>query len=92
MQRLVPLLEKTLNREAVIAMPCVSPDGKPTSSGTVLLKSLKSRALSPKEIANKTGQPLFRVRSGLRELKNAGFIEEAEGKYKLSKNGEMLVQ
>jgi predicted transcriptional regulator len=57
-----------------------------------LLKSLKDGALSPEDIASKTGQPLFRVRSGIRELKNAGFVEEAEGKYGLSKNGKMLVQ
>jgi predicted transcriptional regulator len=68
-------------------MPCVSPDGKPTSSGTAVLKSLKDGKLSPEEIANKTGQPLFRVRSGLRELKNAGFVEETEDKYLLSKTG-----
>lgn len=76
----------------MIAMPCVSPDGKPTSSGMALLKSLKDGALSPKDIASNTGQPLFRVRSGLRELKNAGFVEEAEGKYRLSENGKTLVE
>lgn len=76
----------------MIAMPCVSPDGKPTSSGMAVLKSLKDGALSPKDIASKTGQPLFRVRSGLRELKNAGFVEEAEGKYRLSENGKTLVE
>jgi predicted transcriptional regulator len=73
-------------------MPCVSPDGKPTSSGMALLKSLKNETLSPDDIANKTGQPLFRVRSGLRELKNAGFVEEAEDKYRLSKTGETAIQ
>jgi predicted transcriptional regulator len=72
-------------------LPCVSPDGKPTPSGMALLKSLKEGALSPKDIADKTGQPLFRVRSGLRELKNAGFVEEAEDKYGLSRNGKTLV-
>ena len=56
-----------------------------------MLKSLKGGALSPEEIAAKTGQPLFRVRSGLRELKNAGFIEETEDKYKLSKNGTSVI-
>jgi predicted transcriptional regulator len=56
-----------------------------------LLQSLKDKALSPKEIADKTGQPLFRVRSGLRELKNAGFVEETEDKYRLSENGKKLV-
>jgi len=73
-------------------MPCVSPDGKPTTSGMATLKALKNAALSPEEIAVKTGQPLFRVRSGLRELKSAGFVEEAEDKYKLSKNGETAIQ
>jgi DNA-binding IclR family transcriptional regulator len=65
-------------------MPCVSPDGKPTSSGMATLKALKEGALTPEEVAAKTGQPLFRVRSGLRELKNAGFVEETENKYALS--------
>src|SRR4030042_675676 len=75
------------NSLRVESMPCVSPDGKPTSSGMAVLKSLKNGTLSPEEIANKTGQPLFRVRSGLRELKNAGFVEETENKYVLSKTG-----
>jgi predicted transcriptional regulator len=73
-------------------MPCISPDGKPTSTGVALLKSLKDGALSPEEITSKTGQPLFRVRSGLRELKNAGFVEETENKYGLSKTGETAIQ
>ena len=72
-------------------MPCVSPDGKPTTSAITMLKSLKDSALTPEEIAAKTGQPLFRVRSGLRELKSAGFVEETEDKYTLSKNGESLI-
>jgi predicted transcriptional regulator len=73
-------------------MPCLSPDGKPTSTGMAVLKSLKDGASSPEEIASKTGQPLFRVRSGLRELKNAGFVEETEDKYILSKSGNAAVQ
>ena len=73
-------------------MPCVSPDGKPTSSGMALLNSMKGGSLLPKDIAEATGQPLFRVRSGLRELMNAGFIEGVEGQYKLSQKGEKLVK
>jgi predicted transcriptional regulator len=73
-------------------MPCLSPDGKPTSTGMAVLKSLKDGASSPEEIASKTGQPLFRVRSGLRELKSAGFVEETEDKYILSKSGNAAVQ
>ena len=72
-------------------MPCVSPDGKPTSSGVAMLQSLKNGPSSPEEVANRTGQPLFRVRSGLRELKNAGFVDETEGKYVLSEMGKTTV-
>jgi predicted transcriptional regulator len=72
-------------------MPCISPDGKPTSTGVALLKSLKDGALSPEEITSKTSQPLFRVRSGLRELKNAGFVEETGDKYRLSETGKTVV-
>jgi predicted transcriptional regulator len=56
------------------------------------LKALKNTILSPEEIAAKTGQPLFRVRSGLRELKSAGFVDETEDKYRLSKTGETAIQ
>jgi predicted transcriptional regulator len=57
-----------------------------------ILKSLKDGSLSPEEVADKTGKPLFRVRSGLRELKNAGFVEEINGKYKLSEKGQKTAQ
>jgi predicted transcriptional regulator len=73
-------------------MPCVSPDGKPTSSGMATLKSLKDETLTPEEVASKTGQPLFRVRSGLRELKNVGFVEEREEKYALSDAGKAVLE
>ena len=73
-------------------MPCVSPDGKPTTNGMATLKALRNAVLSPEEIAVKTGQPLFRIRSGLRELKSAGLVEEPEDKYKLSKMGEAAIQ
>jgi len=75
----------------VIVVPCVSPDGKPTKSGTATLSALKSGASTPKAVAEITGQPLFKVRSGLRELVNAGFIEQSEDKYQLTSKGKNLV-
>jgi DNA-binding IclR family transcriptional regulator len=75
----------------VIAMPCVSPDGKPTSSGMATLKAVKGGASSPKEISDATGQPLFRVRSGLRELVNAGFLELSDDSYVLTSDGENVL-
>jgi len=73
-------------------MPCTTPDGKPTTTGVVTLRSLKDEVLSPEEVASETGQPLFKVRSGLRELKNAGFVEETEEKYRLSETGKKAIQ
>lgn len=73
------------------SMPCISADGKPTATGMATLKSLKDGALTPEEVASKTNQPLFKVRSGLRELKNGGFVEEANDKYALSKKGTTVI-
>jgi predicted transcriptional regulator len=73
-------------------MPCISTNGKPTSTGINTLKSLSDASLTPEEVQAKTDQPIFKVRSGLRELKNAGFVEEIDGKYSLSENGKKLIQ
>jgi predicted transcriptional regulator len=73
-------------------MPCVTPDGKPTSSGKQVLDSLKATALTPEEIASIVDQPLFKVRSSLRELKAAEWLTETEGKYKLTEQGKNVLQ
>lgn len=73
-------------------MPCVSPDGKPTESGMAMLRSIKSGASSPSEIAASTGRQLFLIRSGLRELVTAGLVELRGEKYFLTAAGEKAVQ
>jgi predicted transcriptional regulator len=55
------------------------------------LNSIKTGASSPREIADATGQPLFRVRSGLRELVNAGFVALSDEKYSLTDEGEKVL-
>ena len=72
-------------------MPCVSPDGKPTKSGLETLNSIQNGASTPKEIASATGQPLFRVRSGLRELVNAELVKFVDEKYTLTPEGEQVL-
>jgi DNA-binding IclR family transcriptional regulator len=71
-------------------MPCVSADGKPTPSAKKLLESLKDKSLSPEDLATFVDQPLFRVRSSLRELVAAGWIQESEGRYGLTEQGARL--
>ena len=50
-------------------MSCISVDGKTNYIRNGQTKSLKNGAFTPEEVASKTGQPLFKVRSDLRELK-----------------------
>jgi len=73
-------------------MACISPDGKPTESGSKMLRALQAGAGSPEEIANKAGLPLFRVRSGLRELAEAGLAKQRDDRYELSEEGAKLIK
>jgi predicted transcriptional regulator len=72
-------------------MACISADGKPTESGTKMLRALKPGPRSAEEIAKDAGLPLFRVRSGLRELAQAGLAIEKGEKYELSSKGAELL-
>ena len=68
----------------MIAVPCVSSDGKPTGTGLKTLKAVHGGAETPKKVAEATGQPMFKVRSGLRELVNAGFLKLEDNIYSLT--------
>ena len=68
-------------------MACISPEGRPTESGVKMLRALKSGPDSAEEIAQIAGLPLFRVRSGLRELTQAGLASQKNDKYELSAKG-----
>jgi DNA-binding IclR family transcriptional regulator len=71
-------------------MACISPDGKPTASGAKMLSALKAKAGSAEEVAQKAGLPLFRVRSGLRELAQAGLANTKGDNYELTPKGSQL--
>ena len=75
----------------MIVLPCVSPDGKPTKSGIATLSALKNGALTAEDVSKVTGNPMFKVRSGLRELVNAGFVTQVDDKYQLTTEGSKLV-
>ncbi|MDY6985344.1 MAG: hypothetical protein SVE93_02930 [Candidatus Thermoplasmatota archaeon] len=67
-------------------MPCVLPDG----SVAPVAKRILATALQEKseeEISKLTGIPVYRVRSSIRELLDAGFIEEKGGKYLTTEKG-----
>ena len=71
-------------------MACISPDGKPTASGGRMLAALKGGPCSAEEVSKSSGLPLFRVRSGLRELEQAGLTSAKGDKYELSPEGRKL--
>jgi DNA-binding IclR family transcriptional regulator len=61
-------------------MPCVSANGALTASGRAILEAVR-RAASAEEVAAVTGLPLYRVRSGLREMVAAGLVTEESGHF-----------
>ncbi|MGC8785244.1 MAG: hypothetical protein ACP5RN_12775 [Armatimonadota bacterium] len=67
-------------------MACISAEGTLTESARKMLACLQTLA-TPEEVAQATGLPLFRVRSGLREMAQAGLLEEKEGCYVLTESG-----
>jgi hypothetical protein len=67
-------------------MACVKPDGSLTETAKTLLRQLEN-PLDAEEIASRGTQPLFRVRSILRELVSNGLALEAEGKFQISSKG-----
>ncbi|MGC8627855.1 MAG: hypothetical protein ACP5VR_09970 [Acidimicrobiales bacterium] len=56
-------------------MACISSDGTLSASGRALLKAVE-RPATAEEVSAATGLPLFRVRSGLRELAGAGMVSQ----------------
>lgn len=58
-------------------MPCKDSSGELTSIARKILNVMAGGA-SLSEVAEKTGLPLYRVRSAVRELAEAGLAEEKE--------------
>ena len=56
-----------------------------------MLSALKGGASTPDALSEATGMPMFRIRSGLRQLVNAGFVKQVDDKYQLTPEGSKLV-
>jgi hypothetical protein len=68
-------------------MACIDPDGVLTVTGKFLLKSLDGGPQPPEAIAKAMGEPLFRVRGSLREMREADLIDEEGGMFFLTEAG-----
>jgi predicted transcriptional regulator len=67
-------------------MACVNADGTITATAKALLKSLET-PLGVEEIAARLGSPLFKVRSSLREMLEAGLVVVQGDKYQATEEG-----
>jgi DNA-binding IclR family transcriptional regulator len=73
-------------------MACVNTDGTLTQSARSVLAAAREPAL-PEEIASQTGLPLYRIRSSLRELHDAGLLEaQLDGRYRLTTAGSERIE
>lgn len=67
-------------------MPCMDSHGELTETAGKILTAMTT-ALSLSEVAQKTGLPLYRVRSAARELVEARLAEESAGVYVTTETG-----
>ena len=67
-------------------MACVNPDGTISESAKALLNIVQN-PLTPEEISKQVGQPLFKVRSSLREMAQAELVKEEAGKFSITEKG-----
>ena len=61
-------------------MACINPDGTVTPSARKILRAAET-SLTPAELAAATDLPLYRIRSSLRELVQAGLLREQDERY-----------
>jgi predicted transcriptional regulator len=71
-------------------MACVSPDGTLSESAKALLKAL-AKPTAAEEIAKQVGQPLFKVRSSLRDLTAAGLVQEKGQDFLITESGKAKI-
>ena len=72
-------------------MACINPDGTLTPSAKAILSALSSSA-TLEEVAKSTGLPLFRIRSSIREMLEAGLVEEKEEGFVATKLGRQKIE
>ena len=67
-------------------MACINPDGTLTPSAKKVLFALRTPGTQA-DVAELTSMPMYRVRMSLRELIEAGLLEDTEGRYQATPAG-----
>ena len=74
-----------------LRMPCKGSSGEVTDMARKILAAMAGGApLS--EVAEKTGLPLYRIRSAARELVEAGLAEEKNDAYSVTETGRAVME
>jgi predicted transcriptional regulator len=76
--------EKPLKKDH--AMACINPDGTLTPTAQAVISTLKT-SRSAVDIGQVTNLPVYRIRSTIRELIEAGLVLEMDGNYQLTESG-----
>ena len=71
-------------------MACLNSDGTITESAKKLLVSLKTPK-TPEEVARSLEEPLYKIRSSLREMRNYGFVAAYKEEYVLTDKGKTAI-
>ena len=71
-------------------MPCVKPDGTLEPMAQAIIRTLRTPQ-TVEGVCDHLRLPLYRVRSTIRELVEAGLVAEKEGQYALTAAGEARV-
>jgi len=71
-------------------MACVNSDGSLVASAKNVLKTIET-PLTAEEIAEKVNQPMFKIRSSLREMAWFGYVTEEDGKYTATEKGKSKI-
>jgi predicted transcriptional regulator len=78
------LQEKPVEEENPMA--CINPDGTLTPTAMAVISALHTPS-TPAEIGQATSIPVYRIRSTIRELIEAGLVLESDGQYRLTETG-----
>jgi DNA-binding IclR family transcriptional regulator len=71
-------------------MACLNGDGSLTVLASAILNALAT-VHDPADVASATGLPLYRVRSGLRDLAQVGIVEPLDEGYEVTVRGQHLL-
>lgn len=72
-------------------MACVNPNGEITDSARQILAAM-AHPVPLEQVAEQTGFPLYRIRSAVRELAQAGLASEGQDGWQITASGHTALE